>query len=274
MKYTAVQETFLANSTNTILRFTHLDSPKPTSRGSVLDGVSVVEGGNLIRNGSFEAPLPGGNTTAILPGWTVQNTVDVIGSYWQAADGDRSLDLSGDNAPPGTSISQTIATVAGRQYVLCFWYANNADTSFAEAEVRLTGNQTLLSQRISHSGSLHGSMNYTLFERSFIADNDRAVLTLTHVNSGDPLGRGIVIDSVQITQATVLKISLHGLEELLLTWDAEPKRFYQVESAGTLVNPDWQPITDWLPGNGTSINLIQALQDFPGSNFYRLRSRL
>ena len=55
------------------------------------------------QNGSFETgPTPGGYVTLSagdtqITGWTVTgDSVDYIGSYWPAADGSRSLDLSGN----------------------------------------------------------------------------------------------------------------------------------------------------------------------------------
>jgi len=67
----------------------------------------------LISNGSFElgpdpgtfTTLNGGNTS--ITGWTVGgSSIDYIGTYWVAADGNRSLDMNGLNIG---SISQTIS---------------------------------------------------------------------------------------------------------------------------------------------------------------------
>lgn len=87
-----------------------------------------------ITNGSFELGAeiaPGGfrtvqalNTTAIT-GWKVGGAgVDYVGTYWQAADGVRSIDLSGRNAG---SVSQTISTVAGKTYKVLFLLSGNPD---------------------------------------------------------------------------------------------------------------------------------------------------
>src|SRR5207247_2037419 len=69
-------------------------------------------------NGSFETPIVGGiydtyngpNNTTSLPGWTIQGSIDHIGSYWQAADGSESLDMAG-SPPSGTPLFTT--SVAG-----------------------------------------------------------------------------------------------------------------------------------------------------------------
>ena len=94
---------------------------------------------NLITNGSFElgtdpgsfSSLQAGNTA--ITGWTVGGAgVDYIGSYWQAADGVRSVDLSGStslNDSFAGSVSQTIATVLGQTYTVGFSLAGNPDGS-------------------------------------------------------------------------------------------------------------------------------------------------
>ncbi len=87
-----------------------------------------------IVNGSFEmgAAIPAGgfisvpalNTTAIT-GWTVGGAgVDYIGTYWQAADGVRSIDLSRTNAG---SVSQSLTTVIGQTYKVYFSLSGNPD---------------------------------------------------------------------------------------------------------------------------------------------------
>jgi choice-of-anchor C domain-containing protein len=85
---------------------------------------------SLATNGSFEAgtnpggavQLSSGDSTTITS-WTVSaGTVDYVGTYWQAADGVRSIDLSG--AGPG-ALSQTLATTVGATYTVTFSMAGN-----------------------------------------------------------------------------------------------------------------------------------------------------
>ena len=86
-------------------------------------------------NGSFEngtnAPGSGFNTLGAgdtsITGWTVGGAgIDWIGTYWQASQGSRSLDLSALSAG---SISQDVATVVGRHYRVTFDLAGNPDGS-------------------------------------------------------------------------------------------------------------------------------------------------
>jgi choice-of-anchor C domain-containing protein len=82
-------------------------------------------------NGSFESgtnpgiftPLAAGSTA--ITGWTVGgDSVDYIGTYWNAQNGSRSVDLSG-NAPG--SIFQTFDTVLGQVYNVTFFLGANGD---------------------------------------------------------------------------------------------------------------------------------------------------
>src|SRR5205823_5221846 len=70
------------------------------------------------------AYVPAPNSTAI-PNWTVSSgSVDYIGSdTWQAADGSRSLDMSGHDA--GTIMQNVSGFTVGQQYRLSFYLAGN-----------------------------------------------------------------------------------------------------------------------------------------------------
>jgi choice-of-anchor C domain-containing protein len=86
---------------------------------------------NLLNNGSFETGtdpnswlrLDPGSTA--IDGWTVINSrIDYIGTYWQAADGSRSLDLDGGPTESG-GIEQTFTTTPGDEYLVTFDMAGN-----------------------------------------------------------------------------------------------------------------------------------------------------
>lgn len=86
-----------------------------------------------ITNGSFEigsnpggfATVSNGNSTAI-NGWTVSGgTIDYIGSYWQADDGLRSIDLSGNG--PGSISTMITNMIAGVTYEIVFALSGNPD---------------------------------------------------------------------------------------------------------------------------------------------------
>lgn len=104
----------------------------------LLAGVPAVSFGDLITNGSFETPsagvsLPDADTfrklTAInsdIAGWTIEGgSVDWIReNYWQAADGQMSLDMSGTESGL-MKIGQTVTLDVGQTYRLSFDLAGN-----------------------------------------------------------------------------------------------------------------------------------------------------
>ncbi len=99
---------------------------------------------NLIQNGSFETVakqttvfervLAGDST--FISNWTVVTpsiygdrlgSVDVTSNqYWNAEDGNYSIDLAGTSTAPG-GLYQDVATTAGVEYSLSFWSAVNGD---------------------------------------------------------------------------------------------------------------------------------------------------
>jgi choice-of-anchor C domain-containing protein len=98
---------------------------------------------NLIQNGSFETvttpttsflPVSAGDSSTI-SNWTVVTpsiypgggSVDLVANnYWNAEDGNYSIDLAGTSGVPG-GLYQNVATTPGVQYSLSFWSAVNGD---------------------------------------------------------------------------------------------------------------------------------------------------
>lgn len=94
-----------------------------------------------ILNGSFESGPDPVSFVTVPPGtgpdnWTVTSgTVDYIGTYWTAADGSRSLDLSGNG--PGIT-SQAFTTLPGKLYTILFSMAGNPDGTQGVKQIRVT----------------------------------------------------------------------------------------------------------------------------------------
>ena len=123
------------------------ESPGPARLALVAAlAVSAVLAGaaraNLVVNPSVETgpspgmaiPLPVGSTA--IPGWVVtRNAIDYCGDRWDAADGQRSLGLSGLAAG---GIAQTIPTVAGGEYTVTFWMGGDAFSSPVMKHLRVT----------------------------------------------------------------------------------------------------------------------------------------
>ena len=168
------------------------------------------------QNGSFETgPTPGGYVTLSagdtqITGWTVTgDSVDYIGSYWPAADGSRSLDLSGN---AGGGVAQAFDTVAGRTYRVGFALAGNPDCAptVKTVQVQATGAPSVYYLFDTTNSSL-SNMGWAAQTYTFTATGPTTTLAFA---SQDNTGCGPALDNVavnDITPAPVPALSTWGL---------------------------------------------------------------
>ncbi|MFT3777995.1 MAG: choice-of-anchor C family protein [Ottowia sp.] len=157
------------------------------------------------QNGSFEDGTDPGsfinvpNSTTAITGWTV-SSIDYIGTYWNAQDGVRSVDLNG--TAPG-SVSQTFDTVAGRTYRVSFYLASNTDQSGAKTvDVLATPGGTTGSFTFPNtSPSTPSSMGWTQYSYTFTATSASTTLSFASTVTGTP-ANGAALDNVSVTDVT------------------------------------------------------------------------
>jgi choice-of-anchor C domain-containing protein len=174
-----------------------------------------------LTNGGFETyQLPagtpyqtvamGGEAGTIAP-WKVSmpvgGSVDLVGSYWQAAEGTQSIDLSGNSS---ANISQDIAVIPGHTYRVDFAYSGNPDggpqvkqlgvSMGSMAGPNVNANLTV---DVVALGITHTDMKW---QHSFVEGLIPAGMTDTHItfrNLATPsTAYGPVIDAVTITDET------------------------------------------------------------------------
>ena len=162
-------------------------------------------GAATITNGSFElgsnpgsfTTLNNGDSTSIT-GWTVGGGgVDYIGSYWEAADGQRSVDLSALSAG---SISQDINDlIIGRTYRITFALAGNPD---GPGSTRLAlvsaapGGLTAVETYTIGAGTSRSNMNWQDRSYTFLAGANSVRLTF---ESGENNPFGPALDNVRLS---------------------------------------------------------------------------
>ncbi len=150
---------------------------------------------NIVTNGGFEAGSinPGSFTTLFggstsITGWTVgPDSIDYIGSYWQASEGARSVDLSGNS--PG-SIAQTLTTVAGKYYKVTFDLAGNPDAGPVLKAMAASSAGPVQNFSFNTTGASHGAMNWTPSSFVFKATSSSTTLSFASL-TGDAFGPAI-----------------------------------------------------------------------------------
>lgn len=145
-------------------------------------GLSASANAAVFQNGSFEVGADPGSFTTLgagsttIAGWTVgAGGIDYIGTYWQAADGNRSLDLNGNF--PG-SISQTFDVVSGQTYKVTFYLAGNTDGGPDIKTLTTTSTDaTILFSSFNTAGRSHPDMGWTPISFEFTASGLTETLT-------------------------------------------------------------------------------------------------
>lgn len=158
-----------------------------------------------ITNGSFETPVVGGNFATYnagdpsLTGWAIGgNSIDHIGSYWQASDGNQSLDMSGNDAG---SISQDLnGLTVGQQYTVTFDLAGNpaGAPSVKDLQVSAAGIDSLYS--FDTTGHSTGSMGWATQTFVFVATATTETLAFLSLTSGS---FGAALDNVTIAATPI-----------------------------------------------------------------------
>jgi choice-of-anchor C domain-containing protein len=175
---------------------------------SLILGLATAAHADLITNGSFETATvnPGSGfitlpaTSTAITGWTVGGAgIDYIGTYWQASDGVRSLDMSALN--PGSIASQTFATAIGSTYLVTFDMAGNPNignsgTTLKDLRVLAAGQQADF--QFDTTGHTKSSMGWVPKSWSFTANATTTTLTFQSLTGGNS---GPALDNVSVIPA-------------------------------------------------------------------------
>jgi hypothetical protein len=180
--------------------------PCASFRGALAIAVSLIAATSAnavtVSNGGFEGSTPNAPfqtlTGSALPGWTINGSIDLIGSYWKPAEGSNSIDLNG-NAEGG--ISQSLSGLsAGTQYIVSFFISGNPDNGLDTKTATLTlGTGT---NPVSYTLSALNSksmMDWKPVSYSFVADSGgSALFSLQSTTAG---AYGLAVDGFSISAA-------------------------------------------------------------------------
>jgi|GEM_PF-1135958 len=161
---------------------------------------------SLLVNGGFENP-PGiypyqvFSTEVAMPGWVVESgTVEINGTYWQAAEGTQSLDMNGIFDEIGT-IYQDVPTVPGQNYKVRFAYAGNPE---CESPTLKTANaywngMLLANLSFDITGHSKTNMGWIYYEQVVTATSTN---TRIRFQATSPTFCGLTLDDVSVTPTT------------------------------------------------------------------------
>jgi choice-of-anchor C domain-containing protein len=151
------------------------------------------------QNGSFETGPAAGSFTTLgagdtsITGWTVGgNSIDYIGSYWNAQDGSRSVDLSGNG--PG-SVSQTFDTILNRRYTVTFWLAGNTDGAPTVKSTIVSAGGPGTTFTFDTTGDAIPGLDWKKYSYSFTATGGSTTLSFA---AGDGGSYGAALDNVSV----------------------------------------------------------------------------
>ncbi|HEV2568727.1 choice-of-anchor C family PEP-CTERM protein [Sphingomonas sp.] len=162
----------------------------------------AAAGAVTIANGSFENGIDPGSFTTLGAGsngitdWTVLGgSVDYIGSYWQASDGVRSVDLSGNAI--GTLGQVVTGLTAGQSYTVTFDVSRNPDGGVTPRTGVFTAGGQTFNFSYSDATSNRANMKWETVSYSFLATGSSALISFASDSSGGCCF-GPALDNVRI----------------------------------------------------------------------------
>ena len=173
---------------------------------------------SIITNGSFELATinPGSGFIAVFPGQTsitgwniISADVHYIGTYWEASDGIRSIDLDGGNGSAG-GVSQTFATIPGTTYTITFDMAGNPENQPTIKPMRVSADGQSQVFTFDITGHTKTNMGWTPMNWSFIANDASATLQFQSLTTFS--GWGPAIDNVSVNPVTITDLSYTSMK--------------------------------------------------------------
>ncbi|MFD8542775.1 choice-of-anchor C family protein [Streptomyces sp. NPDC059649] len=183
---------------------TAMAAPAHTTGRASGPATSSLSAVSRFDDGSFESPKVKPNTfdefatgQSFGPWRVTSGNVDLIGAgYWQAAEGDQSLDLNGTDAG---AASQTFTTKAGTRYTVTYSLAGNPELD--RVPVLKTGKVLVDGQNVQDfsfdvTGKTKANMGYVRRQVTFVATGPST--TLTFASTTLHSATGPVVDDVMV----------------------------------------------------------------------------
>jgi hypothetical protein len=175
---------------------------------------------------------------------------------------------NGGTTPPIGSLSQTLATTVGRQYLVSFWLSSVPYTD---------GSTTPSSFAALWNGStLWSQTNLPAFgwtNLQFVVPATATHTTLEFDNNNVNAAFALDDVSVQTVPPPVFQSVSMSSSNLTFTWSAIANQSYQIQATGNLDNPNWTNVTAVLTASNNIVSTSAFLTNAP-QQFYRVKLML
>jgi hypothetical protein len=251
-----------AGSYRASLNFTNLDSQVDQTLPFVLN---VVQ--SLVQNGGFETgDFTGwtlmGNAVVSTPfGTTVYNAIESSTDYPLVVHSGTYGAFLGDTQL--ATLSQTLRTVAGENYLLSFWLDNPTFGTIQQFRVNW------------NSGSIADALYSSSNPPAFAWTNLQFIVSASALNSilqfgveNDPAYFGL--DDISVTHIPALEFQsvTKSNDALSLTWAAATGLVYQVQYKTNLLQANWQNLNKPIVASASTLTIADPISS--SQRFYRL----
>lgn len=171
----------------------------------LIASVSAVSA-NLVTNGGFDVDTPNAGYQTLssgLTGWTITNTIDLIGTYWTANSLPNSIDLAGYYTQG--SIIQPITTESGKSYTLSFFLAGNPDNGPYPKTVDVFWGGQLVGQfSFDSSGTTKTNMGWVSKSITNLAGQSGSTeLKFVDTTGDENNAWGVALDDISVTEQQI-----------------------------------------------------------------------
>ena len=219
---------------------------------------------SLVANGGFETgdftdwTLVGNGIVSQGPfGSTIYNAVESSSSYPSVVHSGSYGAFLGDNQL--ATLSQTLATIPGENYLLSFWLDNTTSGSSQRFQTRWNGSVIF---------NVTNPAAFSWTNRQFIVTAASSSSELQFGAENDPAYFGLDDISVSHIPAVAFKTATHTAGTFNLTWATATGLVYQVQYKTNLLQTNW--INLIKPTTATTTNLSASDTGVSPQRFYRL----
>ncbi len=191
-----------------------------------------------------DVDVAGTNALQDVPDWDFVHS-GIYGGYLGQ------FDWNGE--PPEGSLSQTVATTPGRQYLVSFWFTSVAsDGSTTPNNFAAIWDGSILFAQTNMDAVAWTNMQFVVHATS-------ASATLEFDFYNVPAAFGLDDVSVETVPAPVLEAVTHAAGAINFSWSSLANALYQVQVTSNLNHPQWANVGSAIAGTGGVVSASETI---------------